>query len=575
MSVIQSNLAAPAYGYDFVIATTQDSINTTIKEYLSGASQTEVAICYVADANGNPTPVDYNTFVQNANGTDPFQIPNGVNPATDPRTQNLFEARFMVGFKAQIGLPPYDQPQNIPDVVVLGSDTASVTFNLLCSEFIVVQYSPAGGYSPAAWMNQSQQDNDAWLFSTKVDLRFSLTSDTAYSTLPPAVQQQIKNLGAAAFSVQQLLFDLDNAALESMPTISGVTPGTTLYTCLQNDFAGKYFATLQQNAQPVLGCAIVQPNPTSSTLTLSDLNLMVNPYVGTDGKPVPAPDSTQSDLTTLNYLCAVNGDSLPPATLFTWNWLDTSEGDGNFDGAIAIRSGLFINWLNQQFATVLSQICLQPVCKVDDTIKGIKFDLEYTVNSTPQPYTVLTGQSPDADGFTHVLTFSFSKSDKSNKTIGELESTCTVTSDVYLSAGEIKVVTTAIINIHISFLKGVSKGNFADYTATTILSLGVSDTGQIIATPQNNVQDNSDKIDTSWWAKVTSLGQIDDVINKYKTNTRQMLSDYLGNFNDALGNCLNSPQSWIFPGGNTFDFKDVGFSDTQDLVAHITYADPS
>jgi hypothetical protein len=33
-------------------------------------------------------------------------------------------------------------------------------------------------------------------------------------------------------------------------------------------------------------------------------------------------------------------------------------------------------------------------------------------------------------------------------------------------------------------------------------------------------------------------------------------------------------QNYIFPGGKTFSFKEAGFSEFQDLVASITYADP-
>jgi hypothetical protein len=38
---------------------------------------------------------------------------------------------------------------------------------------------------------------------------------------------------------------------------------------------------------------------------------------------------------------------------------------------------------------------------------------------------------------------------------------------------------------------------------------------------------------------------------------------------------LTVVQDFVFPGGRTFAFKTVGFSNHQDLVAHITYADPS
>jgi len=48
MSATQSYLSSPRYGYDFVVATTQTSINATIKEFLSKGTEPEVLVCYVA-----------------------------------------------------------------------------------------------------------------------------------------------------------------------------------------------------------------------------------------------------------------------------------------------------------------------------------------------------------------------------------------------------------------------------------------------------------------------------------------------------------------------------------------------
>jgi hypothetical protein len=38
---------------------------------------------------------------------------------------------------------------------------------------------------------------------------------------------------------------------------------------------------------------------------------------------------------------------------------------------------------------------------------------------------------------------------------------------------------------------------------------------------------------------------------------------------------LSVIQDYVFPGGKTFAFKSVGFSDHQDLVSHITYTEPA
>jgi len=339
MSVNQSNLSASQYGYGLVVATTQGSLNATMKEFLSTGTEPEVVICYVADAKGEPTQISYKSLKQQANGSDPFTIPDDADPTTNPDIANLFKARFMVGIKAKIGLPLGYAPTALPDIVDLSGGATSVSFNLTCSEFIVTQYSP-GGYGNASWMNKSQPPGAAWIFNSRVNLQMSPTSD--FSKLPPAVQAQLQNLSGTAFSVQQLLFDLDSAVLESMPIIENVDKSSNLYMVLQRDFLGEYFGTMKTNGQPILGCAVVQTSDVSP-LSLTKLDFQVSPLFGPGGSPIQKPTPEQLDLTTINYLCALNNHSLPGPLRFTWNWVGEADAM-NCDGTIAVNRGAFASY---------------------------------------------------------------------------------------------------------------------------------------------------------------------------------------------------------------------------------------
>jgi len=281
MSATQSYLSSPRYGYDFVVATTQTSINATIKEFLSKGTEPEVLVCYVADSNGNPTPIDYATLIKNAHGSDPFKVPAGADPATNQDIKNLYAARYMAGFKAKIGIPPGYAPSETPDFVTLGADTSAVIYNLMCSEFLVTQYTPGSGYNPAQWLSISQPSGKAWMFTSKVDLRLE---SGAFDSLPKDVQAQIKNMGGGAFSVQQLLFDLDNAGLQSTPTISGVDPASNIGMVLQRDFLDKYFAGVKATGSPVLGCVVKKVGPDQSTLALTNFNFETLPLLSPDTK---------------------------------------------------------------------------------------------------------------------------------------------------------------------------------------------------------------------------------------------------------------------------------------------------
>lgn len=102
------------------------------------------------------------------------------------------------------------------------ADASQVLFNMYCSEFTVVDLTDSRGF--VGYESVVQDPSAPWLFTAVVDLVLDPVADSsAFASLLAAIQAQIKNLGSEAFSVQQLLFDLDNAGLESKPILSIVS----------------------------------------------------------------------------------------------------------------------------------------------------------------------------------------------------------------------------------------------------------------------------------------------------------------------------------------------------------------
>jgi hypothetical protein len=561
MTATQSFLSNSKYGYDFVVATTQSSLNSTMKEYLSTAGEPEVVICYIADATGVPTPIDYEQLKKNAQGSDPFAVPNNADPATNQDLKNLFAARFMVGFKAQIGLPPGYAPTAIPDVITLSADASSVSYKLMCSEFIVVQYTPASGYNPASWMNVSQQPGNAWQFNSKVDLRLA-PYDDAYSKLPPAVQAAIKNLGSTAFSVQQLLFDLDNAALESIPTIEGVDSGSNVHELLQKDFLGKYFNTVKQRGQPVLGASVMPSIAPPSTLTMTDLNFEVSPLRGTNGQPIPNPTPAQQDAFTLNYLCAANGRSLPGPSEFTWNWMEMAD-EANFDGVIAINRNSLRSYFQHSLQNVPGQNCYRPSVRV--TAEGLSAKYEWTMNpgGVPQVTTPATGPT--------VLSYSYSATASDvaglNGDIGQLRLSPSFTMDVSFVGNQIVITQHLLIYVRIQSLQTAADGNVVDKTIVDTYTVTANEYGQLVASLHSSESDKSQTPSVNGF--LNFFTRVNDLMNDVANWARSVTSTRLADIPVSV------VQSFVFPGGKTFVFKDASFSANQDLVGHITYADPT
>lgn len=150
-------LSSQKYGYDFVISVTQKGINSKMLNYLATSEEPVVQICYIADSEGSPQSIDYETLKTIDNGIDPFTLENGIDTSSNADFRNLYNARFMAGIQATPGSPAGSDASKIPEIVVLGSDASAFRFNLACSEFVIVQLYPAEGSDvPASWTRSSQ-----------------------------------------------------------------------------------------------------------------------------------------------------------------------------------------------------------------------------------------------------------------------------------------------------------------------------------------------------------------------------------------------------------------------------------
>lgn len=415
-----------------------------------------------------------------------------------------------------------------------------------------------------SWFSQSQPAGNPWIFQSKVDLRLSNTPTTAYGKLPPAVQAQIKNLGSAAFTVQQLLFDLDNAALESIPTIKGVPPGDPLYSILQQFFLGAYFAKMRANGSPVLGCTIKETKAPTSTLTLTDLNLEVAPFLGTNNQPILNPTPAQQDLATLNYLCAADGNILPSAALFDWNWVEQAE-QADFDGVVAINRNTFANYFRHQLAPYVPSNCYLPTVRVTYDAGKVQTNYAWSMTSGQTPTVTMPLSGPT------VLTFHYGADSVDqaglNGDLGKMQIRPSYDVQVSFSGKTIKVVQHLVVYLYVRSLATSTDGNVVDLTVTDTYALSIGQDGRLAATLTTTKQDDSKNpsVDPflNFWTD----------LNKIITGVENWLRAVISPNLKAMP--VTAAQNFVFPGGRTFAFKSAGFSDYGDLISRITYTDPS
>ncbi len=557
-----SFLSSARYGYDFVVATTQQSINATMKEYLDVVGQPEVIQCWLMDDNGNPQAIDYNDLLKQSGNVDPFSIPDNAG-ADDSRVKALSDLGFWYGFKASVGNPPGYAPDAIPDIVTLGTDTSAVRFSMMCSEFRVVQ-AKYGRRGIMGWLNRSQPDGNAWIFRSDVDMRLTQYGGTNFSQLPQPVQDAIKNLGGDAFSIEQLLFDLQNARLSTIPTIDGLVAGDPALVALQTSFLGAYFGTLRKTGEPVLGYTVKRRDAiNTSSLKLTDLNFNVNPYVGTNGQPIAQPTDEQRNLATLNYLCAANAHELPPATKFAWNWVDTSQ-SRDIDGVAAINRNALRDWLEPRITPAIRQYCFEPYARTTSNFFTTHFEAS-VMHGLGSP----TVTKPDSGATVLQYTYSQSAYDEAgaNGSLARLKIAVTVSANVQFQGNQITITQRLTIYTMVRNLATEASGNAVDKTVVNTYTLSVDQRGRLAVTPQNSANDVGETPSANgflnFWANVN------DFSTMVADAAKQCASLNMGDIP------VNAVQDFVFPGAKTFTYKNVQFSDNQDLISHITYVSPS
>jgi len=561
MSASQSFLCAPAYGYDVVVAATQRSINATMKRFLLKVGQSETVICYVVDKHGAPQQIDYEELKNAADKADPFKIPHGADPGANADLAKLIKVRFLFAIKAKIGVPPGYPHDAIPDIVTLGTDANVVTFRLMCSEFQIVEFTPGSIYRDASFMNQSQPLGDAWMFTSTVALRY-IPYEPKYGALPQDVQASTQGVSATDFSVQTLLLDLETASLDSIPKISGLDPKSNLCAALQNDFVDTYFADMKKAGYPLLAVTVRHNDLPPSSMPISNVEFEVAPLVGGNGRPLPDPKPEQIGATTLNYLCMTAGHDPRPANAFNWNWLEPAD-ISSFHGAISINRDRFADYLDATLQQLVSRCCYTPLVRLDTD--GLKITYNVGLSNTPAP----APTRPAAGSTLLQYRQSATAFDQAgvNGALGQLRLSPSYSMDVSASGNVITFTQRLVVYCVVRSLATEIESNIVDRTLVDTYTLGVDGAGQLVTSLSSTSRDDSQRLHVDnfvdFW---TDINQLEDgICNAVQGWTSPALSDIP----------LALMRGFVFPGGNTFAFKDAAFSDNQDLVAHITYLEPS
>lgn len=570
MDASSSHLTAPQYGYDFVLSTTQASINASLLQYLDESDQPEQYVCYLADsATGNPSEQITLEELISKSGYNPFEIPNQADTTGDA-IKALTAQRFLVGIRIRIGLPPDVEFSKLPPIVTLGDDVKQIRFNMFCAEFTVIQNSPANGWGgEARWDVWSQPDGDFWTVSTNVNLKIADLDnelDTTYFRKHPqekqAILDQLKNLSGSAFSLQQLLFDLNNASLQSNTSFGGIDPASNAYIMLEKSFINLWAAAAAEKGQPLVSVVTVNQSTDPSQLQLTDFERAINPPRDSSGNVINSPTQSQADASTLDHLSAVNHNALPQPSPFQWNWLRTDQVT-DISGVIAINRGTYAKFLMEQIVPEIKKTCLKPDVFVWNTVGRGNFRIKLVPGNSPQTAKV-TDSGKDMIG----IKYSAGHYDESHGLA--MFTGCKVVSsyacDVSVNSTAVTIKQHLKIYIWLKWDLTSSDANVVDKTFIDDYDLTVTQDGALkLAHGKHNWEDHSHS------------GSLDDFSNFFVNlndaieNVRKWADKIATIYDQSIG--FDNLQSFIFPGSKVFTYKSPNFSDYQDLVCPITYVD--
>jgi len=590
MSVSESNLSDPRYGFDLVVAVTQASVNATLKQLLAGLAAPEVVLCYVYDANGDLVPIDYQTLVTEAKGADPFTIPPDADPK-DPRLVNLAALGFVGAVKARLGLP--DMPlADLPPIVTFGAGAgAPVRFNLLCAEFQIVGIEYIGP-THMKWTNTSQPSGSGtpWYFSANVSL--DITTIDPNSRVPPAVQQRIIDLQHAApnaFTIQKLFLDLDTAILETVPQIEGLSSGSVLWNMISAVFLGAYFTQLKQSGDPVLSYSFTVTAPRSATLQLGAVSREVSPLLQ-NGHPISNPTPAQSNAAALVYVGS-QSTTAPTPVPFAWNWVELNEVDA-FSGVQAVRRDVFAAYLAQLVNAEVGALCLDT--NVHLSHSGESFTIKYSTApaSAPRGFAPISLVGlPSPDGFNDLLSLDFACPPSHDSSTSASHAVriwgnydYALTGRVGVRGNQIRIWVEAVASMSFKHTEGLASfidlpyAPYYDKKLTVLYTLGVDQNGVLQVTQTNGTVSHAKAWDFHPRGLVGLLG-LEGHLKAGLTSVEDSLAAYIDRaftrYVDDLTATINGYRAWVFPGNEAFTFKDLYFSDGHDLTARLTYVNPN
>ncbi|KAL2846701.1 hypothetical protein BJY01DRAFT_263261 [Aspergillus pseudoustus] len=549
---------------DFVVATTQASINAGLLEYLDEESQPEQYICFVKPGRNDPLQqLTLDELMAKTGGVNPFYIEDSPSE-DDERVGRLRKAHFQVGVMLQMGIPEGFTPASLPSIATLNT-AGSVLFNLFCKKVKVVSLEyTEWGIEFHSVEQPKGPSGIPWSMKMSVDLTIADLDkelNTSYLNSHPDVKAQLRkaldNISGTAFSLQQLLFDLDNAILQTAPDFSAVHDKQAKFV-LEEYFRDIYVKGAKEQGLPLVAVTAVSQEADPSSLHMTGFE-----------RTVTKVDANNGEASTLNYLCVVNNHPVPsPSTSFDWNWVSPDE-INQASGVVAINRGILAKHIAEKLEPMCAENCYVPSFNGrGNTLTLVASRKGPTVTFPPVGDKAIQFSYQDREWGTAVGV-ALDGSARAVPILIEPSYEC----EVRFRDNRIHVNQT--LEIEVWYETDWRDGELLGGIAFSPVHMGFYD-GYEISTGDTGALQLTRTYHNPWDKSQTKQPEQQDAKNAQiyeylNLQFRDQISDLTSNHLHSFR--IGEIQNFILPGARAFTYKDPVFSHNQDLICKITYVD--
>ncbi|KAM0145692.1 hypothetical protein ACHAQE_011130 [Botrytis cinerea] len=572
LSQFKNNDGGPKY--DFTVATSLESINAGLREFLTVGNSPALRFCRFFTDEGVEYLMEWEDVLKITNNVDPFQIASKEGKAfkDDPTIQLLHDKGFSYGVMVQPGIPSCLSGRDFRNFAIVNFDSGieRVKFKLLFEDVIVVEdnaHVRAGKWT--RWTQADEGDDDAWFVEADVNLTISALSDeldTPYFKNHPderdKLMRQLNNISGTAYSLEQLYFDLNqtvlspSSALKYLKSGEEVLPtGSAAQKAAVSAYKDGYEKIAKSQGEPLVTVTAVVQTKDASDLQMTAFERQISKLKDSNGSVIQNPTKLQKAAATLDYLCTTKPGAGPPSTnSFNWNWVTENEVSLKH-GVVAInRNTIAKYFLKQLLDPKISDNSLRRFC--------VRIQPYWSNGGYGVP--VAPFQEPDSaivtDNGRTVIQVSYDYKGRADLDDSRLYFDSSYTCDVSFYDNIIEVKHVSKFWTDFSVWGSVGAGYFIWSESTESLSISVDSKGELY-TQSNYDQVINDKHD--------HLEDTHDNVRGWRNGVLAQLYPFTPVLN------VGSVNNFIFPAAQTFAFTKPLFSVHQDLVCDINYLSPS